>query len=94
MGKEKEIQKESLVYVKYPDKDILKSKIQRLRRKNNLYAAMLLGNGFKRKVKILFHTSFNKLFVNTTIWHVGKEYVTLKGGRCLPIKAVEKVKFY
>lgn len=94
MGEEKEIQKESLIDIKYLKEDVLKGRLQRLRRKNNLYAAMIIGNTFKRKVKILFHTSFNKFFVNTTIWHVGNEFITLKGGRILPIKSIEKVKFY
>ena len=63
MGEEKEIQKESLVFIKYPDKDILKSKIQRLRRKNNLYAAMLLGNGFKTTDMYLMLYDIFQLFV-------------------------------
>jgi len=90
----KEIEKESLIDVKYPIKDIVSGTIQRLRRTHNLYTAMLLGNTFKRKVKIIFQTSYNKFFVHTTIWHVGKDYITLKGGRVLPIKSIEKVKFY
>ena len=94
MGKLREIEKESLIDMKYPVVDVITSRIQRLRRKNSLYTAMLLGNTFKRKVKIVFQTSFNKFLVHTTIWYVGKDNVTLKGGRTLPIKSIEKVKLY
>ena len=94
MGELKEIQKELLIDMKYPVEDILLNRMERLRRRNNLYTAMLLGNTFKRKVKILFNTIDKKFFVHTTVWSVGKEFVTLKGGRIVPIRSIYKIQLY
>jgi len=94
MGEIREIKKESLIDVQYPIVDVLKSRIDRLRRRSALYNAMLLGNTFKRKVKILFNTSKNKFFIHTTVWYVGKDFVTLKGGRVVPISSIYKIHLY
>ena len=94
MGELREIQKELLIDMKYPTDDILLGRMERIRRRNNLYTAMLLGNSFKRKVKILFNTVSQKFFVDTTVWSVGKEFVTLKGGRIVPIRSIYKVQLY
>ena len=80
--------------MKYPTDDILIDRTKQLRRRNNLYTAMLLGNSFKRKVKILFNTVDQKFFVNTTVWSVGKEFITLKGGRIVPIRSIYKIQLY
>jgi hypothetical protein len=94
MGELKEIKKELLIDMKYPTDDILIDRTKQLRRRNNLYTAMLLGNSFKRKVKILFNTVDQKFFVNTTVWSVGKEFITLKGGRIVPIRSIYKIQLY
>ena len=94
MGELKEIKKELLIDMKYSTDDILIDRTKQLRRRNNLYTAMLLGNSFKRKVKILFNTVDEKFFVNTTVWSVGKEFITLKGGRIVPIRSIYKIQLY
>jgi len=94
MGEIREIKKESLIDVQYLIDDVLKSRVDRLRRRSALYNAMLLGNTFKRKVKILFNTAKNKFFIHTTVWYVGKDFVTLKGGRVVPISSIYKIHLY
>ncbi len=50
--------------------------------------AMLLGNGAKSKVKIVFLTLDGIREVHTTVWAATKDYILLKGGRFIPIDAI------
>ncbi len=56
-----------------------------------LYRAMLLGNGFRNKVKIYFTTTEGLRMVETTVWAYTERFVMLKGGVFIPVDAVVNV---
>ena len=48
----------------------------------------------KGKVKIKFRNFANKLMtVQTTIWAWGGDYISLKGGKSIPVKCIEEIEF-
>tara|TARA_Y100001938_G_C7894512_1_gene331436 strand:- start:87 stop:371 length:285 start_codon:yes stop_codon:yes gene_type:complete len=94
MNQFEEIQKESLSEIYFNSKDVLKGKYKKFIRSRNLYAATVMGNGFKRKVKILFHAMGKKLFLHTTVWFYDGDIVAFKGGKFIPVSSIESVNFY
>lgn len=61
------------------DKKVLRSKMER---------AMLLGNGYKGKVKILFATQDGIRAVETTVWSADENGIALKSGVYIPLDSV------
>lgn len=60
---------------------------------DQLKKAMVLGNNFKCKCKIVFNTSDGAKIVETTVWSVSENHVLLKGDIVIPLNAVIKVEF-
>jgi hypothetical protein len=60
----------------------------------NLNRALILGNAYRRKIKLIFETTDGIKQVETTIWAVTEQNVVLKGGKFIPINAIIKVKVY
>lgn len=58
-----------------------------------LKKAMVLGNNFKGKCKIIFNTADGAKAVETTVWSVSENHVLLKGDIFIPLNAVIKVEF-
>lgn len=86
--------KEQISGLQFIHHDVLHSPQQRSARKYQLQRAMLLGNLYQTKVGILFRDHQNALLkVETTVWAVGEQYISLKGGRTLPIWAIEEIVF-
>lgn len=61
------------------DKTVLRSKMER---------AMLLGNGYKGKVKIVFATEIGVRAVETTVWSADENGIALKSGVYIPLESV------
>lgn len=88
------IEKESIPSLAFSKKEVLNDKDLQTRRKVNLSKAMTLGNGDKRKVKIYFELEGGERnVVDTTIWAVGQDFVTLKAGAMIPVHAITEVEF-
>lgn len=64
----------------------LPSAIYHLHRQVN--RAVLLGNGAKSKVKIVFQTKEGIRMVNTTVWAATEDFILLKGGKAIPMDAI------
>jgi hypothetical protein len=60
---------------------------------DQLKKAMVLGNNFKCKCKIVFNTSDGAKLVETTVWSVSENHVLLKGDIVIPLNAIIKVEF-
>ncbi len=88
------IPKEFLNSYTFLKEDVLKTEESKIIRASKLEKALKLGNVYHRKVRILFRTmdSLSKM-VETTVWFVSGEYVSLKGGVFLPVRAIEDVDF-
>ncbi|HAE14834.1 MAG: hypothetical protein H6548_01870 [Chitinophagales bacterium] len=61
------------------------------KRRQLLFQAMILGNTYHSKVRIIFETIEGLCQVETTIWATTEHYVLLKGGVHLPIWCIHDV---
>lgn len=57
-------------------------------RRKKLEKAMLLGNGYKGKIKIIFATEEGERMVETTVWATTDSTVQLKGDVSIPIHSI------
>lgn len=86
--------KEQLTDFRFAQNDVLTSPEDRAYRKYQLQRALTLGNLYRAKVSIRFRDGHGKVCkVETTIWSVFEKYVGLKGGRLIPIHAIEEIEF-
>jgi hypothetical protein len=83
------VQKEQINTLKFFRDEVIDEKVRQRLRKFDLDRALILGNIDHNKVTIIFKTEDGTLLqVKTTIWAVTEEYVALKGGVHIPIKAI------
>lgn len=87
----REISKEEVSGLIFPNQDVLKDPQQRILRQSALERALALGNLERVKVKIYFEDDREKLFVDTTVWGVTKESIILKKGVVIPHQRIYKV---
>jgi hypothetical protein len=87
--------KEDLGKFKFSAEDVLiNDKTARQSRAYNLMRAERLGNAFHGKVRIFFNTQdLAERTVETTVWATSDDYVNLKGGIILPVRAISRVEF-
>ncbi|MFN8286836.1 MAG: hypothetical protein U0V74_08805 [Chitinophagales bacterium] len=60
-------------------------------RNRRLYLAMLMGNNFHSKVRVIFNTVEGYKEVFTTIWATTEKFILLKGGNFIPLEAIAYV---
>jgi hypothetical protein len=88
------ISKENLNMFRFSAADVLKGEWEKVYRRFSLQRAEKLGNGFMGKVKIIFRTSENETkIVDTTVWSATDDYVSLKGGMTIPVRAILGIEF-
>lgn len=73
--------------------DVLKTEQEKKYRARMLYMAMILGNGYKSKVKITFESIDGPRKVDTTVWATTDTSVLLKGGISLPVRSIYTVEY-
>ena len=82
------IPKEEVAKFKFVSDDVLKTEDERHERFKKLEKAMLLGNGYKTKVKITFETVEGIRKVETTVWDASEDQLLIKGDTMIPIHAI------
>ena len=83
------VQKEQLSSLRFYQTEVISEIVLRLVRKFDLDRAQVLGNIDHFKVTIIFKTAEGSLLqVKTTVWAVTDDYICLKGGINIPIKAI------
>lgn len=88
------IRKEEIPSLNFYQEDVAETDEQKRQRIKDLTKAITFGNGYRRKVKVIFKKADGELNqVETTIWAVGKSFVTLKEGLSLPLGSILKVDF-
>lgn len=88
------IQKEQLGMFRFSPSEVLKGEWEKVYRRFSLQRAERLGNAFKGKVRIIFRTHDNETkIVDTTVWAATEEYVSVKGGMSIPVKAILGIEF-
>ncbi|UZD22405.1 hypothetical protein [Algoriphagus halophytocola] len=86
------IQKESISQLTFSKKEALVDPEERKQRMADLYRSQTLGNLLQSKVKLIFETSDGQNYqVDTTVWAVGNDFISLKGGITIPVHAILKV---
>ena len=85
------IEKEFITNYTFTDGQSNISAEQQKQNSKKLFRAMLLGNGFHNKVKILFTTTQGLRMVETTVWAYTERFVMLKGGVFIPVESVVEV---
>ena len=89
------IAKEEIPQYTFLAEDVLQNDTQaRFIRRYNLARAERLGNAFHGKVKIAFHTVTSGIReVSTTVWSTSDDFVSLKGGVMVPVRAISSIDF-
>lgn len=86
------IEKEQISQLNFGKKEVLNNPEERKKRLADLYRSQTLGNLLQTKVKIIFETADEQVYqVNTTVWAVGSDFISLKGGVYIPINAILEV---
>lgn len=73
--------------------DVLQTEVERKHRNRMLYLAMILGNGYKSKVKITFESLDGPRQVETTVWATTEKNVMLKSGITIPVNSIYGVEY-
>lgn len=88
------IQKEAISGINFLKTDVIHKPALRQSRLFKLNRALLLGNLHHSKVSIIFKTEEGlPQKVITTIWAVSEDFILLKGGIFLPVKAISELEF-
>lgn len=85
---EKEQLKDNVSFVQ---NEVLKTKEEQEARRKNLEKAMVLGNSYKGKIRIVFATEEGDRAVETTVWAATEHMIQLKGGVSIPVRAIKQV---
>lgn len=85
------VNKEAISRYKFVINDVLQTAEERKIRLAQLEKAMILGNGYKGKVKIIFETQEGTKAVETTVWQTDQENIMLKGSVNIPIRCIREV---
>jgi len=89
------IEKESIPTLRFPQEDVLTDKDAQERRRADAERASRLGNAYHGKLDIFFQTADGQhKRVQTAVWGAHTEYITLKAGIMLPLRAVLGFDFY
>lgn len=89
------IDKELIPTLRFAAEDVLTDPIAIKRRRSDAERASTLGNAYHGKLDIYFQTADGHTKrVYTTIWATHEEYLTLKSGIALPLRAVVGFDFY
>lgn len=85
------IEKEEIPRLKFPKYEVLKSRDEQLQRRADLEKAMVLGNSEHGKIRIIFECTEGLKMVETTVWAVDDEELSLKAGLSIPLHVIHKV---
>jgi hypothetical protein len=82
------IAKEAIGALTFKHTDVVNNPLE-IRRKLN--TALVLGNSYKHKIKLIFDSDNGLKEVHTTVWAIGENLVVLKGRIYIPIDAIQEV---
>jgi hypothetical protein len=89
------LEKEVIPTLQFAPTDVLTDKADLERRRVDAERASRLGNTYQGKLDIFFQTADGQpKRVQTTVWGAHPEYLTLKAGIMLPLRAVLGFDFY
>ncbi len=86
------IEKEEINTLTFPKESISRTELKVKQLHSMLDKAVLLGNRYKDKIRVVFRDSVGLKMVETTIWHASQNHVVLKGGVTIPFNRIEEVR--
>ncbi len=86
------IEKEEVTKLHFPNEEVLLTSEAGEQRLKALKQAMVLGNTYKGKAKLIFEDSEKKYLIDTHIWGLTDKRVILKQGIVIPIHRIHEVK--
>ena len=86
------IEKEDISHLVFPNSEVLMSSESIEERRLALERAVVLGNTYKGKTKILFEDNESVRQIETHIWGLTDKRVILKQGIVIPIHRILEVK--
>ena len=88
------VPKEQIGNIEFTQSDVLSEPMDQAVRKYKLRRAMMLGNHYQGKVTIKFRDMMHQPHaVETTVWAVFENYISIKSGMTLPIRSIEDIEF-
>jgi hypothetical protein len=84
--------KEEVTQLNFPSEDVLSNPEASEKRRIALEQAVVLGNTYKGKTKIVFEDSLGIKQIETHIWGLTDKRVILKQGIVIPIHRIHEVK--
>lgn len=86
------IAKEEISHLNFPSKEVLNTKEEIEQRRRDLEQAVVLGNTYKGKTRIIFEDSGSIRQIETHLWGLTDTRVILKQGIVIPIHRIHEVK--
>ncbi len=86
------VQKEEVTHLRFPHEEVLAVTDLIEKRRKSLEQAVVLGNTYKGKTKIVFEDSEGIKQIDTHIWGLTDKRVILKQGIVIPIHRIHEVK--
>ena len=86
------VQKEEVSHLHFPSNEVLLNAEATEQRRMALERAVVLGNTYKGKTKIVFEDSTGIRQIETHIWGLTDKRVILKQGIVIPINRIHEVK--
>ena len=87
------IKKEDIHNLQFPLHEVLTDQHAIEERKKHLEHAVVLGNTYKGKTKIIFEDGTSMHQIDTHIWGLTEKWVILKQGITIPIRRIHNVKY-
>ncbi|UYZ60429.1 hypothetical protein [Hymenobacter latericus] len=89
------VAKETIPTLRFPHEDVLPTVAEQKVRRFDAERACALGNNYHGKLDIYFQTEDGRVKrVQTTVWAVHENYITLKAGITIPLNAIIGFDFY
>lgn len=86
--------KESIHQHMFSQHEVLQDSQLRAERKFQIQKATALGNVYQHKVSIICQMADGQVGqVMTTIWQSDDKYISLKGGRTIPVTAILRIEY-
>ncbi|EAZ80611.1 hypothetical protein [Algoriphagus machipongonensis] len=83
------IEKEQLAHLFFSKKEVLNNPDLQKDRLSKLIRSQTLGNLLRTKVLLTFSTADDHIYqIHTTVWAVGPDFISLKGGLTLPVSSI------
>jgi hypothetical protein len=88
------VPKETLGQKSFSNQEVLADGQARSLRMAHLQRALILGNAYHHKVRIVYQLrNGGHEQVETTVWEADSDHISLKGGNTIPVRSIMAIEF-